>query len=177
MTKSALSDVFVERTPEEKARRWWAFGICLIGFFFLSVFEPDADNIIFRCDRATDMCTIQKSGFFRTEITNLKIEEINHALFDPYGWMVMGDHGLDIKLQNGNHIWIGTGSTVFARTKEQQNVDVINKFLKNPELKQVLITHWSFPTIIYAAMFLFGGFYAIYKGLRPYVIQGLSKDK
>ena len=175
MTKS--NDIFGELKPAEKAWRWWALGIFLLGLFFLFVFEPQADNIIFHCARATDNCTIQKSGFFRTETTKLKIEEICYARFDPAGWMVRGDHGLDIKLQDGNHIWIGTGSTYFGSSKEQKKVEEINNFLKNTEQKQVLITNKSFPTAIYAAILLFGGLYSIYKGLRPYVIQGLNKSK
>jgi hypothetical protein len=177
MTNSTLSDLFGKETPADKAWRWWSVGVFLLGCFFLFVFEPPADNIIFRCDRATDICTIKKSGFFRTDTTKLRIEEINYARFDPAGWMVRGDHGLDLKLQNGNHIWIGTGSTFFARSKEQQKVKEINNFLTNIELKQILVTHKSFPTAIYAAILLLGGLYSLYKGLRPYVIHGLNNCK
>ncbi len=132
-------------------------------------------NIIFHCDRATDNCTVLKSSFIRTDTLKLKIEEISYARFDPAGWMIHDDHGLDIKLQNGNHIWIGTGSTLFEGSRELKKAEEINSFLNNTELKQVSVTHKSFSTAIYAAIFLFGGMYSIYKGLRPYVVQGLNK--
>jgi hypothetical protein len=176
MTKSMFSNPFSKETTEDKNWRWWSLGVALIGFFFLFVFEPPPDYIIFQCDRGTDLCAIQKSGFFRTEIIKIKVSEIKYAQFDPAGWMTRGDHGLDIKLQSGNHIWIGTGSTFFGRSKEQRKVDEINNFLTNTELKQVLVTDKSFPTVLFEAIFLLGGLYSIYKGLRPYVLQGLNKN-
>ncbi len=176
MAKSIFNNPFNKETTEDKAWRWWGLGVFLIGLFLLFVFESPADHIIFHCDRAKDICTIQKSGFFRTEIINLKIGEIKNARFDPAGWIMRGDKGLDVKLQNGNHVWIGTGSMFIGRDREQRNVEEINNFLMNPELKQILITHRSFPTAVYASFFLLGGLYSIYRGLRPYVIQGLHKN-
>ena len=159
-------------------KRGLVFVAALFASTFLTLafaFEPPPDHVIFQCDRATEMCTIQKSSFFRTENITLKINEIKYARFDPAGWMIRGDQGLDIKLQIGNHIWIGAGSTFFGRAKEQRKVDEINNFLTNTKLKQISVTDKSFPTALFAAFFLLGGPYSIYKGLRPYFLHVLTR--
>ncbi|MEK6583114.1 MAG: hypothetical protein AABY50_01985 [Nitrospirota bacterium] len=145
----------------EKSYHYWALGVFSLGFFFLNLFEPPPDYVIFQCDRTNKICTIEKRDLFRTKTEIIKIEDIRYAHFEKLGFFIRGYHGPEIKLQDGNDISIGAGSTSPFTSEEQKTVEGINKFLSNPELKHLFITQKNIPTIIVEGIFLFGGIFFI----------------
>jgi len=161
------------KKTNEKSFHWWALGVSLLGFFFLNLIEPPPDHVTFQCDRAKHMCTVEKRGFFRNEITNIQIEDIRYAHFEKVGFLMRGYHGPELKLLNGNDISIGAGSTPFT-SKEQKTVEEINSFLSNAKLEHLSITQKSIPTIFIAGIFLVGGLFSLYKAVKPYITQGLA---
>jgi len=164
------------KKTNEKSFYYWALGVFFLGFFFLNLFDPPPDHVTFQCDRTNKMCTIKKRALFRTKTTIIKIEDIRYAHFEKLGFFIRGYHGPEIKLQDGNDISLGAGSTSPFTSKEQKTVKEINKFLSNPELKHLSITEKNIPTIIVAGIFLFGGIFFIYKAMKPYIIQGLTNQ-
>ncbi len=162
----------MKKTNEKPYHYWWALGVFALGFFFLTLFEPPPDYVIFQCDRTNKICTLEKRALFRIKTKIIKIEDIRYAHFEKLGFFIRGYHGPEIKLQDGNDISIGAGSTGPFTSKEQKTVEEINKFLSSPELKQLFITQRGIPAIIVAGIFLFVGIFSIYKVIRPYIIQG-----
>ncbi len=168
MNKCSLWEtLFGEVRGSERLYHWWALGIFLLGVFFLFLFEPPPDTVTFRCDRGTGICSVEKSGFFRTKTQQVKLGDIGYAHFDKFGWIIRGYPGPEIKLQDGNDISIGSGSS------EQQTVEEVNTFLRKTEIKELSMTHRSFPTVIIAAFLLVGGLVSIYKAIKPYIISGI----
>jgi len=155
----------------------WALGIFLLGFFFLTLIEPPTDQVSFQCDRSTETCTIEKRALFRTKTEVLNINDIRNAHFEKLGFFIRGYHGPELKLQNGNDISIGAGSTSPFTSKEQKTTEEINNYLSNPELKTLSITQKGTPTILIAFLFLFGGILSVYKALKPYIGTNNRKNK
>ena len=152
----------------------WGIGIGLLGFFFLFLYEPPPDHVTFQCDRAKGICTVKKSGFFRTTTQQIRIEDIRYAHSEKFGSFIRGYNGPEIKLQDGNDVSIGAGKSM--PSKEQKTVDEINTFLLKTDMNQLYITQKSFPTFIVALAFLFGGFYLIYKALQPCIRHGIGNQ-
>jgi hypothetical protein len=156
---------------------WWALGIFLLGFFALALVESPTDRSNFQCDRTKESCTIEKSVLFRTKVQTINIKDIRYAHFEKFGFFIRGYHGPEIKLQNGNDISIGAGSTSPFTAADQKTTEEINNYLSNSELKTLSITQKGIPTIIVAVILLLGGILSLYKALKPYIRTNDNKIK
>ena len=157
-----------------KPIRYFGMGVGLIGIFFMLSIDPPPDHVTFQCDRKKGTCTLEESGFFRSKIKYIKIEDIRDAHSEKFGFLMRGYRGPEINLRDGNDISIGVGSKWPFTSKEQQTAEGINNFLSSTEIEHLSVTQKGIPTLILAGLFLFGGLFCIYKALKPYVIQGLS---
>lgn len=106
-----LSDPFDKEKPEEKLFKWWAFGVFFLGFFFFEVFDPTPDHATLHCYRSKNICIIERSGFFRTRIDEIKIDEIRNAYFEKFGFFMGGYNGPNLKTKTGNSVLVGVRSS------------------------------------------------------------------
>jgi hypothetical protein len=150
----------------------------VLGFGFLALFlatllDPFPDKVTFRCDRSNGICVIETTDLYRSKTETINIDEIDHAYHEKFHGR--GYRGPYIRLKNGNDRSLGIGKIYPFTTNEQNIADEINKFLSNPAQNHLAIANMrKIPLVILIAIFLFIGVFAIYKAMKPYILQGLN---
>ncbi len=156
-----------------KEKFYSVLGIGFLALFLATLLDPFPDKVTLKCNRSNGICVIETTDLYRTKTETINIDEINHAYHEKFHGR--GYRGPYIKLNNGNDRSIGIGKIYPFTTNEQNIADEINKFLSNPAQNHLAITNKrKIPVVILIAIFLFIGIFAIYKAMKPYILQGLN---
>jgi hypothetical protein len=161
-------------TDNQKAIGYFGTGVGLLGIFLMLAIYPPPDYVTLQCARTKGICTLDERGFFRSKTKYVKIEEIRDVHSEPGGFMMRGYRGPELKLQDGNDISTGVASNWPFLSKEKEALLEISNFLSHKEIEHLSVTQKGIPTIIFAGIVLLSGLFCIYKGLKPYIIQGFA---